>query len=51
LGVTDTQADKLEFDQQLQQMREARETGGKRQKASSFHTFGLKDSLFTPKYE
>jgi hypothetical protein len=32
-------------------MREARETGGKRQKATTFHTFGLSDSLFTPQFE
>ncbi len=41
----------MKFEQQMQQMREARETGGKRQKATSSHTFGLKDSLFTPEYQ
>lgn len=34
----------------MQQLKEARETGGKRQKATSIHTFGLKDSLFTPEF-
>jgi hypothetical protein len=32
-------------------LREARETGGKKKKDSSFHAFGLSDKLFSPKYE
>jgi hypothetical protein len=31
-------------------MREARETGGKK-KETSFHSFGINDRLFTPKFE
>ncbi len=51
LGVSDIQADKEEFEHQLQQLREARETGGRKQKSASFHTFGLSDHLFTSKFE
>ena len=48
--MTDTQADSLEYEQQMQAIREARETGGKT-KETSFRTFGLNEKLFTPKYE
>ena len=49
--MTDTQVDNQEFEHQLRQLRENRETGGRKQKATSFHTFGLNDDLFTPKFE
>lgn len=52
LGLTDTQTDSFEFEEQLRQLREQRETGGtKKRKDNSFHAFGLGDALFTSKGE
>lgn len=50
LGVTDNMAGSIEYEQQMQAIREARETGGKK-KETSFHSFGINDKLFTPKFE
>ena len=52
LGLTDTQTDSFEFEEQLRQLREQRETGGnKKSKDNSFHAFGLGDALYSTKGE
>lgn len=52
MGLTDTQTDSFEFEEQLRQLREQRETGGtKKRKDNSFHAFGLSDALYSTKNE